>query len=228
MCLSATASYAQQTVFNVPNADVSPPKVIFLQHESQFKPYNPNAFWLGTHYSTLGIGHNTELTGTLFNLGAPNTNNIALGIGFKSAIPILKEKYPKREFKITAGSEILVSLDGNGTGNWSYSHVSARIPKLNTRLTSGISFGTKQVFGENKICFIGAIEQPVTKKLTLIADWYSGNEHSMGYLITGFGYELPKGVHIYAGYQIPNSSKAGEPGFVVEMSKSFDLNKKLH
>lgn len=44
-------SMAQQTVFNVPSADVTPEGAIFLQHESQFRGWKPDAFWLGTHYT---------------------------------------------------------------------------------------------------------------------------------------------------------------------------------
>ncbi len=215
------AVYAQQTVFNVPSADVTPEGKIFLQSESQFVPWNPNASWLGTEYFAAGIGHNTELTVTLFNVSAPASNAISLGTGFKSAIPIpkLKEKYPKREYKFTIGSEVLTSLEGQGVGNWTYAHLSGKLPITNTRITSGISYGTKQVFGIENVSFIGAIEQPVTKKLTLITDWYSGQEHFAGFLITGFSYAMPKNSTVFFGYQIPNSSKVGNSGFVFEIAK---------
>lgn len=221
-------SMAQQTVFNVPSADVTPEGAIFLQHESQFRGWKPDAFWLGTHYTALGIGHNTELDATLFNLGALDTHNMSLGLGFKSAMPILflKEKFPEREFKLTVGSEVLVSLQGNGVGNWTYAHISGRIPKLNTRLTSGISIGTKQIFGRNAVSFIAAVEQPVTDKLNIIADWYSGHENFAGFLIVGLSYKLPKDTAIYAGYQIPNTPANGKSGFVIEVSKIIALPKK--
>ena len=208
LILCTLKSYAQQTVFNVPSADVTPAQKVFLQHESQFKPYNPNAFWQGTHYTAVGIGHNTELDATLFNVAAPGNNNITLGLGFKSAIPVLflKEKFPEREIKFTTGSEILVSLEGEGVGNWSYAHISGRLPKLNTRLTAGISVGTKQVFGKNTVDFIAAIEQPLTKKLNIVGDWYSGKGNLTGFLIIGLSYKLPKESAIYAGFQIPNSA----------------------
>lgn len=221
---------AQQTVFNVPSADVTPEGVIFLQHESQFRGWKPDAFWLGTHYSALGVGHNTELDVTLFNVAAPVTNNIALGVGFKSAMPVwfLKEKFPDREIKLTVGSEVLISLEGNGAGNWSYAHISGRIPKLNTRLTSGISVGTKQVFGRNAVSFIAAVEQPVNEKLNIIADWYSGQENYAGFLIVGISYKLPKDTALYAGYQIPNTPANGKSGFVIEVSKLLPLPKSQH
>ncbi len=221
--LSTTLCHAQQTVFNVPSADVTPKGNIFLQQEAQFRGWGENAFFNGTTYSAVGIGHNTEIDSTLFNVGAPASHNISLGVGFKSAMPIagLNEKFPEREFKLTVGSNILFGLEGNGVGNWTYAHISGRVPKLNTRLTGGISYGTKQIFGQETTAFIAAIEQPVTKKLSLIGDWYSGNEHWAGYLIVGTSYKLPKNTTIYTGYQIPNSPQVGNSGFVIEVAKIF-------
>ncbi len=216
-------AFAMQTIFNVPSADVTEKDHVFLQQEAQFRAWNPDAFYVGTTYSAVGIGHNTELDATLFNVGAPTTQNISLGIGFKSAIPvpILDEKFPKREIKLTVGSVVLAGLEGNGAGNWTYTHLSGRVPKTNTRITTGVSYGTKQVFGENTAAFIAGVEQPITKKLTLIGDWYSGNEHWAGYLIVGGSYALPKRVTLFGGYQIPNSSQVGPSGLVFEVAKIF-------
>lgn len=223
LCLSCIKTEAMQTIFNVPSADVTEKDHVFLQQEAQFRGWNPDAFFVGTTYSAVGIGHNTEIDATLFNVGAPATQNISLGVGFKSAIPIpgLKEKFPEREFKFTVGSNILLGLEGNGVGNWSYAHLSGRVPKLNTRLTAGMSYGGRQVFGQNSVAFIAGVEQPLTKKISLLGDWYSGSEHWAGYMIVGGSYALPKNTTIYAGYQIPNSPQVGASGFVIQVAKIF-------
>ena len=70
--LCPNLAIAQQTVFNVPSADVTPKGKIFLQQEAQFRGSNPGAFFNGTTYSAAGIGYNTELDATLFNVSAPN------------------------------------------------------------------------------------------------------------------------------------------------------------
>lgn len=216
-------AFAVQTVFNVPSADVTEKGHGFIQQEGQFRAWNPDANFLGTTYTDYGIGYNTEVGATLFNVGAPATQNISLGVGFKTAMPIagLKEKFPEQEFKFTVGSMVLTSLEGQGVGNWTYAHLSGRVPKVKTRLTAGMSYGTKQVFGINHTCFIAAVEQPVTKKLTLLGDWFSGDEHFSGFLITGFSYALPKKMTLYAGYQIPNTPQNGTSGFVLQLSKIF-------
>lgn len=225
-CLGYTAVFAEQTVFNVPNADVTEKGHIFLQDEAQFNAWagqNDN-FYLNTSYVAVGVGHNTEAVATLYNVSSPDTPpDITLGIGFKSAIPIpgLKERFPKQEFKIIVGSELLVGLEGNGVGNWTYVELSGRIPKLNTRLTVGVDYGGRQVFGINRGVFLGAVEQPITKNFGLQADWFSGTEHFAGFLISGFYYKLPKNTTLYAGYQIPNSDRSGIHGFCIELAKIF-------
>lgn len=225
LIFNSSKAFSQQTIFNVPSADVTPKGNIFLQEEAQTTPwFAPNAL-LNTNYAAVGIGHNTEIDATLFNVASPATQNITLAAGFKSAIPIpyLDKKFPAREFKFTIGSDMLFGLEGNGVGNWTYAHISGRVPKLNTRLTAGVSYGGRQIFGINATSFIAGVEQPVTKKLTLIGDWYSGQDHFAGYLITGFSYALPEQTTLYVGFQIPNHPNVGAPGFVIELAKILKL-----
>ena len=213
-------AFAQQTVFNVPNADVTPPGKIYVEQESQFRTWDPNKNWLGTEYLLVGVGHNTEVGTVLYNVSSPASHNISLAPGFKSAIPIFAKKLPNEELKVIVGSEIPISLQGGGTGNWSFSELSGRLPVVKTRLTGGISVGTSQIFGRNAVSFIGAVEQPLTKSLTGAVDWFSGT-NSNGLLIPGVILALPKDTTFEVGYQIPNNSRCGNSGFVLELAKLF-------
>ena len=203
---------AQQTLFNVPSADVAEKGMIFLQQEAQFS----NKFGLFTEYSALGIGKNTELDLTLIGIGTNNVANEVLAVGFKSFLPL----YERSETKLTFGTLIPVSLRGKGVGGYTYSHLSTRLPKLKTRLTAGGLVGTTTVFGRDFACFIGGIEQPVTKRFGLVMDWHSG-KHSNGFLIPGFYYVLPTNTTLWTGYQIHNNKANGNNGFVIELSKIF-------
>jgi hypothetical protein len=223
--ICGSQSLAQQTIINVPSADVTPAGKLFLQHESQYRWWKPGQYWFGTHYAALGIGHNTELDCTLFNVTSPASNNISLGVGFKKIFPILPKRLPEEELKLVVGEMVPISLEGQSVGNWTYVEGSFRLPRLHTRITAGVSTGTKQIFFDNMVCFLGGIEQPITKKLTAFTEWYSGT-HTFGYLIPGFSYSLPLGLNFYCGYQIPNSLEVSRSGLVMEMSKIIPLGKK--
>ncbi len=210
--LLAIPASAQQTIFNVPSADVTEKGNVFIQHESQFS----NKFLVNTEYAALGIGKNTEIDVTLLGIGTNNVANEVLGIGFKSFLPLHK----KSETKLTYGALIPISLRGNGVGGYSYSHLSTRLPKLNTRITSGVFVGTTTVLGRDFVSYISGIEQPVTKNFSLIMDWFSG-KHANGFLIPGFSYIFPKDYTLYAGYQIHNNKANGDNGFVIEIAKIF-------
>ena len=206
--------FAQQTLFNVPSADVLKKGEVFLQHESQFS----GDFGLFTNYSSLGIGKYTELDLTLFGVGTRSVRNEVLGLGFKTALPL----HEKSETKLTIGNIIPISLRGHGVGGYTYSHLSTRLPKLKTRLTSGVLIGTTTLFRRDFVCYIAGLEQPVTKRFSLVMDWHSG-KHANGFLIPGFSYSLGRNTVLWAGYQIANNRANGNNGFVIELSKVFSV-----
>ena len=212
MFFSINEAYAQQTLFNVPSADVTEKGMIFVQQEGQFS----DKFGLFTSYGAYGIGKNTEIDLTLFGVGTKKVRNEVLGFGFKTFIPL----HEKSETKLTFGTLLPVSLRGNGIGGSAYSHLSARLPKLKTRFTAGGFVGTTTVFGRDFISFIGAVEQPINKKFGLQVEWYSG-KHSNGFLIPGFYYNFPQNATLWVGYQIHNNKVNGDNGFVIELSKIF-------
>lgn len=213
-------SFAQQTIFNVPSPDVTPKNKNFIQHESQFRAKDPDQFWNLTDYYARGIGHETEIDITQFNLSTPASNNISLGLGFKTSQLLPIENLQKYQPKIILGFMAPFSLQGNGVGHWIYSLASIYFPQSGSRFSGGISSGSKQIFGQNAASFIGSFEQKITQDLSFISDWYSGN-HTMGILASGFSYNLPQGFVFYGGYQIPNSKKVGRNSFVIEIARIF-------
>jgi hypothetical protein len=213
--LTVPPALAQQTIFNVPSADTTPLGEVFLQHESQFRPW-PDTFSNQTEYLAVGLSPHTELDLTLFNLNTPKTTHLTLVVGVKTRLIL----HPKNSLQLTVGQLLPISLQGRGVGNWSYAHLSGRVPKLNTRLTAGVNTGTRQIFDRTVVCFIGGIEHPLTERITLLADWYSGN-HALGLLIAGVSVALPKNTGLYLGFQVPNHRPSAQEGFVVELSKRF-------
>ena len=207
-------AFAQQTIFNVPSADVTEKGQLFLEHESQFS----NSFGLFTHYVAYGLGRYTALNLTFSGVGTKNVRDEILNIGSKTVFPLYKES----ETKFTAGYLIPISLRGNGVGGYAYTHLSRRLPKIKTRITSGIQVGTTILFGRDVVSYIGGIEQPVTKKFNLLVEYTSG-KHPNALLIGGFSYILPANWVFIGGYQVPNNRHVAKKGFVIEVVKNLYL-----
>lgn len=208
---------AQTLIVGVPSADTTPKDEILVTHESQLAPWNRRSWWNSYSFLTYGLNERTEIALSLSNLEAPKTDNLSLSAGFKTSIPVLT-RYPKWRNKITVGSFVPVSLQGEGVGNWSFGHYSVFIPKTKTRFTAGVSYGTKQIFARDAVSFIGGIEQPINKKISLVADWYSGT-HALAALIPAIQYNINKSDILILGLKIPNNSRSTKMGIVFEFTK---------
>jgi hypothetical protein len=210
--------YAQQLIISVPNADITHSKESIITIENQTKTQDLGADNFG--FYTYGIGHDTELALSTYNASLPKTTDLVIAPGFKTAKQILKETFPDREVKLTFGQLVPISLQGQGVGSWSYGHLSGRIPKLDTRLTIGSNFGTKQLFGRNQVSVLAGIEHPITKKLTFVADWFSGT-HNFASLAAGFQYNFNPRTAIVLAYKLPNNSRSQTPAVIIEFVKHF-------
>ncbi len=218
----ATLTEGQQTVFNVPSADPTPTGSVYLEHETQFRFWKPGRYWHGTDYFAYGLSNGTEADVTLYNTSAPASDSVAVGVGLRSVFALFNKAHPKREFKFTIGGQALISAQRQGTGYWAYAHGSGKMPKTKTRLTAGVSSGTRQLFGQTtRLHFIGAAEQPLSERVSIIADWFSG-PHAQGVLTAGASFSLNKTTTVFAGCQRPNNkAAAGGKGLTFELSKIF-------
>jgi hypothetical protein len=221
LVLSPKLSFAQMTILNVPSADVAPKKRVFVQHESQFRTKENGRFLNLTNYLTAGIGKNTELTATHFNLASPATGNQTLALGFKTSLPLEFEEFKSLQPKIIFGSSAAISLQGNGVGNWTYAAGSLEIPQTKTRLTIGVSQGTKQIFNKSTTALMIGFEQKITENLSYVGDWYSGKTNPLGIFASALSYRFPQDFALFFGYQVANSKRIARNGFIVEISKMF-------
>jgi hypothetical protein len=201
----------------MPSADITPKGQMFVMHETQWRLRNPGSFWYGTNFFTYGTGKNTELAVTWYNAGTPAVANQNVGFGFKSAIPLGRDASEK---KLTVGSMGLVNYRGMGVGNFTYSHYSFRLPKAKTRLTMGGWFGTRQLFKRNTGNFLGGIEHPLSKKVILLTEWFTGT-HDLGFAIPGVLYHPTPNQIIVVGYKFANDPRNGKNGLVLEYGFFF-------
>ncbi|HBY59484.1 MAG TPA: hypothetical protein DEH78_06650, partial [Solibacterales bacterium] len=146
--------------------------------------------------------------------------NEAVGVGFKSSPQIFSERWGSREMKITVGQMAVFNYRGGGLGSFSYSHFSMRVPKLETRLTAGGFHGTRELFKKTTGNFLGGIEQPVGKRVILLAEWFRGR-HDFGFFIPGILFHPTKKQIIVVAYKIANTPANGKNGLVLEYGITF-------
>jgi hypothetical protein len=215
----ATPAAAQSLIVSVPSTDVTREDVTMIAHESQVNAWGqPHAYWNSFTFATRGIGSNVELAATLYGVSRPASGNVALALGFKHRTPLAPGS--PWEPVVAVGQMFPMSLSGEGVGTWTFGVASVRLPGLKTRLTTGPSYGTKQIFGRTALSAIVGIEQPLTPHVSLIADWFSGS-HDLGAAVPGVQFNLTHQLIVIAGYKLPNARRAGPPSALVEVTYEF-------
>lgn len=98
---------------------------------------------------------------------------------------------------------------GNKTSAQFYANASKTFKSAkDMRLTGGIY--TVAIGGDDfgtKTGVLVGIEQPVTERFTLLADWTSG-KNRLGYSNVGFGYGIKKSQNLSVAYTFGNSGRA--------------------
>jgi hypothetical protein len=235
--ITCFASTAQSLIAGIPSADVVHKGHLEYTHESQVNFWsNPNETkWASFNFLCYGIGNGIELTTSVINLSNKDMNNLATGIGFKKVHQFFEKDsvLSKWETKLTFGQNTFFSMQRPEVGGWVYSHASIRLPKLKTRLTAGVSYGSPLFFdvawrNENGVmtrsndavfCVLAGIEQPITKHFSLIADWYSGR-HGIAALITAVQVNIGHQVFI-AGYKNLNTTPIEQGSIILETMIHF-------
>jgi hypothetical protein len=206
---SMCSASAQSTVFNISSTDVLPKHRLyveadFLTHPTSYENGGYQIF--GTRF-VYGLSKRTEVGLNLFytktspgeaaeiqpnfkvQLYSNESNGIAVAVGAIAFIPITH-----RAATTTRGMVYTVASK-NIRGTWG------------PRLTAGgyVLVGSFEG-GTSKRGMLLGYEQPLTKKLSFVTDWSSGN-NDYGYVVAGAGITLsPKSV-VYLGYNVGNQGR---------------------
>lgn len=208
---------AQQAIVNLPSADITPEGKHFLMNESFIDP----GVWNTVHFYTYGVGDATEVALTLYDLGKPARDSLAIAVGYKSQFDLSPDGDFLKQIKFTHGLMLPLNLRGQGLGISGYAHVSARLVDTETRFTAGVAAGTSQLYGQPTVCGLLAVEHPLTPELSLVAEYYTGN-HDLANLITGIVYHNHHSDFVVvAGYKFPNNYDRNKNGLVLEFGGFF-------
>lgn len=197
----AVPGAAQQTIFNVPSGDILDKGKIYGEFDFAYLSQAST----GTYTPRLvaGVGHKIEVGMNLNGITSPGPSQT-------TPTPTLKWKAydsGKNGWGFIIGDDLFLPAQNRSydAGNYVYAEFTKTL-KSHTRLTFGaFDFTSKVVASANKAGGQFGIEQPVGKRVTLAADWFTGN-HSAGYFTPGAAIKLTSKLTAYTAYEIGNSN----------------------
>ena len=220
--LAAQTAMAQSTIFNIPSTDTVEKGKVYGEFD-----YLPQAPGFDGYRTTLinprlvvGGPHDTE-----FGVNFPTFHNSASTpyFGTSSTVGFIEPNFKIKVYKnddegltLSAGALLHTPLNqrtGNDTWGLFYGNFSKKVKTGN--YGPRISAGPYVVADKNPAVFTGVgahrggailgYEQPLSSKVSFVADWYSGKNY-YGYFTPGVSITLPHSSLFNAGYSIGNDS----------------------
>lgn len=208
LCGIFSAANAQQTIFNVPSADVLDKGKVYGELDVTFKPNNDSGNVV-PRFSSF-VPRVVVGTGGRVEIGLNITGNINPGADSTTLVPAIKYKaYDGGDngWAIVLGDNIFIPVRNKSydIGNYVYAQASKTFSSK-TRLTfGGYHFSDNVVApGAQRAGGQFGFEQPITGKFGVAADWYTG-KHASGYFTPGINFKPHPKVTGYVGYSIGNT-----------------------
>lgn len=224
MTALAVKGYAQQTVFNVPTTDVLEKGKAYFELDISAKPNNStalNKFSSFVPRLVVGTGGRVEVGVNLLGNVQPGPDSMTIAAAIKW------KAYDGKDngWAIAIGDNLYFPVRNKAynAGTYAYSLAQKTFNK-STRLGFGGYFYSKNVVAANANRAGGqfTFEQPVTRKLNINADWFTG-KHANGYFTTGAAYKLTNKLTGVAAYSIANANAAkGNHFFYFEVGYNFN------
>jgi hypothetical protein len=215
---SAQRAHAQETVFDVPSADVLDQGKIYGELDGTVRPSDGLATF--TPRVVVGIGHDIEIGVNFDGLQTPGHapldisptikwkpwTDASLGLSFFAGDDLF---FPIRDRTYNAGNYAYAAL----AKQWSHG----------TRVAAGAYDFTRYVVANaNRAGGQFTFEQQVGKRLTFAVEWYTGKT-SVGYVNPGLNIKLTSKFTLYGAYQIGNSGVSnGNHQFLWELGYNFN------
>lgn len=223
LCAGISAAHAQQTIFNVPTTDVLDRGKVYFELDVSFKPSDST---LVSKFSSF-VPRVVVGAGSRVEIGLNITGNIQPGADTTTLVPAIKWKpYQGKDngVAIVVGDHLYLPVRNRSynAGNYVYAEISKTF-KSGTRLTAGgYDFTRNVVASANRAGGQFGFEQPLNKKVTLAADWFTG-KHGAGYFTPGLVFTVGPKVTGYTGYSIGNQNPSkGNHFFLLELGYNFN------
>jgi hypothetical protein len=201
--LSSVAMAGQQTVFNVPTADILSRGKLYFETDWLWRPIEPR-FSSGEIRVVYGTGNNVEVGINLSGFSPHGRSAIV-------AVPNVKwQPHHSDSVSLTMGVLTLFRVGGSANNRpavLGYAHAATRL-SIGTRMTAGVWLASSDYAGPN-VAKGGllALEQPIFSNVALASDWYTGGS-GLGYATPGLIVTAGRWI-LYASYAFKNGDSRG-------------------
>jgi hypothetical protein len=208
---------AQETVFNVPSADVLSRRVVYGEFDMAVRPSDLSFAF--TPRVVVGVGHNIEAGLNFLGPAQPATGEYILS-------PAIKWKFHDggdNGWSVFAGDNLFVPIHNRAydVGTYTYVEVAKRFGSVTRVGAGGYYFSPHVVADANRAGGQFSVEQKISSTLTLAADWFTG-DHANGYLASGVIWNATGKLAIYGAYQVGNAGVLnGNHGPLFEVGYTF-------
>jgi len=219
--LSVVPAAAQTTIFNVPTADTQSRGSWGIEADFITKPvsYREGGFQTYGYRVAYGLGNRTEIGSNFYLTKGSGDATGQVELSVKQNI----YRNEKHGVSVSGGAVVFVPVrgaSGDKTAVLVYANASKTIEPLNGMTVTG---GVYHVFrGSNfgtKTGVIAGVVQPIAKKFSFVADWYSG-KNRLGYSSAGINYNITTRQYILSGYSFGNSGR-GNNAFAAYYGYTF-------
>jgi len=214
----AVRAYGQETVFDVPSADVLDKGKVYFEQDGTVRPVDPLATF--TPRIMVGIGHQIEVGFNFDGLSAPVSGELAIS-------PTIKWRPWKDEnsgWSFYLGDNVYFPVRQRtyNAGNYFYASF-AKEWKHGTRIGfGGYDFTRYVVANANRAGGQFTFEQRISKRVALAAEWYTGKQ-ATGYVDPGAVFKITEKFALYTAYQIGNFGVTkGNHQFLWELGYNFN------
>jgi hypothetical protein len=218
IALPINGAYGQETVFNVPSADVLDAGKVYGELDGTVRVTDPFATF--TPRVVVGIGHGIEVGANFDGLSAPMLGELEIS-------PTVKWRVWKDETSgwcLYVGDDVFFPVRQRtyNAGNYTYATL-AKQWKHGTRVgIGGYDFTRYVVANANRAGGQFTFEQRLNDRWTLAAEWYTGKQ-AVGYVNAGGIVKLTPKLSLYAVYQMGNSGvRTGNHMFLWELGYNFN------
>jgi hypothetical protein len=211
--ISVQPAAAQSTIFNIPSTDTVAPKHGYFEFDFLPQAPTPSSGSFQTYTPRVVAGVTPQL-----EIGANFSNtHVSDGGGTLTYFqPNGKFKfYANDDQGLAATAGVIGYIAANHRDELTdykdftqfYANVSKKF-KAGARFTAGL-WGSAGL-NDNKFGVLAGYEQPLSGKISFVADWFSGNNY-WGYFTPGVAITLPYNSQLNIGYSIGNNSYSNDP-----------------